>query len=243
MICRIADAAALPEGVAATVYGRRFRALRSAYGTGYDFCRFYELLSGRAYAAVLNASMTLCAGDAVDFEELSAFMALNGIQTAEMPLALGEAFAPAGYKKIPRILFEFQAGEFPAGMLVEEAPPLDEVFAVLRTGFPLDKAYALWLTDASHQIRHGISRAYLYKGTTATMHSCMDGIAFFGQIATLPGNRGKGHARELLYWLEARMAEQGVKAWLFARPERVCFYRGLGFKEIGTDFIFEKEII
>ena len=226
-----------------STYGRRFRALHSAYGTGYDFCRFYEIIqeNGQAFAVVFNSAMTLCATGSVDMEEIHLFMEMNQIFSVEMPRLLGESFQPFGYNKVLRILFGFASGEYPMNMHVNEVPPLDEVFTILKTGFPLENAYALWLTDVSHQIRHGASRIYLYNNTTATQYYCMDNVAFFGQIATLPEDRGKGHARELLYWLFARMAEEGIQAQLYAKPERVSFYKGIGFKEVDRDFIFERE--
>lgn len=222
------------------LYGRKIRALAKAYGGSYDFCRFYELDDG--CAAVFNSGMTLCAGENADLRELVDFIRLNEIQSAEMPPALGEKLMPDGYSRIERVLFDFMPGEFPQAMQVDENPPLDAVFSVLRTGFSLENAYGLWLTDTSHRIRHGVSQVFLYENTTATLLHSMDGFAFVGQVATLPEGRGKGQARTLLYWLENRFSRQGIRAQLFAREERVSFYRGIGFREAGRDFIFERKL-
>lgn len=222
------------------LYGRKIRALAKAYGGSYDFCRFYELDDG--CAAVFNSGMTLCAGENADLRELADFIRLNEIQSAEMPPALGEKLRLDGYNRIERVLFDFMPGEFPQAMQVDENPPLDAVFDVLRTSFSLENMYGLWLTDTSHRIRHGVSKVFLYKNTTATLLHSMDGFAFVGQVATLPESRGKGQARALLCWLENRLSRQGIRAQLFAREERVSFYRGIGFREAGRDFIFERKL-
>ncbi len=223
-------------------YGRRFRALLQAYGTGYDFCRFYEIFddSARGYFVILNSAMTVTAAEELDTGEISMFIQLNQITSVEMPLYIAEKIEAGGYVKTERVLFEFSKGIFSADISVNENPKLDEVFEILKDGFSLEGCYELWLTDASHQIRHGISRVFIYNSTTATMYYNIDGIAFFGQVATALSARGKGYARELLYWLEDKMSGNEVKAQLFAKPHRVSFYEGLGFKPIDRDIILER---
>lgn len=223
-------------------YGRRFRALLTAYGVGYDFCRFYEVTreEKQSYFVVLNSSMTISSVGEIDMEEIKLFIRMYKIFSIEMPLFLAEKINLAEYTATKRVLFEFTKGDFTENMCVDENPKLDDVFTILKDGFPLENCYDLWLTDTSHQIRHGVSKIFLYNSTTATMYYNIDGIAFFGQIATSPESRGKGYARELLYWLEDKISDDGMKAQLFAKPNRVSFYKGIGFKEINTDLIFER---
>ena len=246
MIRQIIDAIEIvSEKISNDHYGRRFKALLIAYGVKYDFCRFYEILHEEklAYFVVLNSSMTVSSIEEIDLEELSMFIRLHEIVSVEMPFFLAEKLELDGYNCIERVLFEFTKGDFQGDISVDESPKLDEVFEILKEGFSLDNCYELWLTDTSHQIRHGISKIFLYNSTTATMYYEIDNVAFFGQIATAANARGKGYARELLYWLEDKMSKNNVSSQLFAKPHRVSFYEGIGFKEIGRDLILERENI
>ncbi|HOV41987.1 MAG TPA: hypothetical protein PLM59_09360 [Oscillospiraceae bacterium] len=223
-------------------YGRRIKAWFSAYGLKYDFCRFYEIRQESAfgYAAILNSSAVIAVeGNGFDAEEFEFFIMSGGAQSVEMPRILAERLKVPGYRPIERIFFYFAPGEYPKDMAVEKNPRLDEVFDILKQGFPIEDNYALWLTETSHRIRHGISRIYLYKDTTAELCFKVDGYAFFGQIATSLQSRGKGQARELLYWLENRMSALGIKPYFCAKPERESFYRSLGFCEFDRDIVLE----
>lgn len=175
-------------------YGRRIKAWFEAYGFKYDFCRFYEIsqefLFG--YAAILNSSAVIAVvGNDFDMEELEFFIMSSGVQSIEMPRNLAQKLKLSGYNSCERIFFNFVPGKYPNDMIVEKNPRLDDVFGILRTSFPIEDNYALWLTETSHRVRHGISRVYLYKDTTAELCFKGDGCAFFGQIATAPQSRGK----------------------------------------------------
>ena len=58
-------------------------------------------------------------------------------------------------------------------------------------------------------------------------------------VGTIPEERGKMHARTLLYWIGERLAQQGIAVKLFARPHRVSYYEEIGFKAIGIDVVLE----
>ena len=224
-------------------YGRRFRALLNAYTMEYDFCRFYKVSQGEknAYFVVLNSAMTITSVNEIDMNEIVMFIQMHEICTIEMPRFMAEKLTFDGYELIERVLFEFKDSCFPKNMLVETNPKLDDVFNILKHGFNLDGCYDLWLTDSSHQIRHNVSKIFLYENTTATMYYNIDNIAFYGQIATSPSSRGKGYARDLLYWLENEMSNNGVTGQLFAKPNRIGFYKELGFKEIYRDIFLERK--
>ena len=119
---------------------------------------------------------------------------------------------------------------------------LDDVFNVLKTSFPaIARSYELWLTDTSHRVRHGLSQSFLLGDfTTATIQYIIDGVALIGHVATIPEERGKFHARHLLYWIGERLTLDGFTVKLYARPHRVSYYEEIGFKEIGTDIVLER---
>ena len=102
-------------------------------------------------------------------------------------------------------------------------------------------SYDLWLTDTSHKIRHGLSQCFMLGNfTTATIQYICDNTALVGHVATIPEERGRFHARKLLYWLGEKLNKEGVNVRLFARSHRVSYYEEIGFKEIGRDIVFER---
>ena len=220
-------------------YGNKLSSLLDAYGTGYDFCRFYK--SDDGFIGILNSAMVYTGDLISDIEEFQTFVGLISPSEIEMPFSAGNAIEISGYNKVPRVMFEFSNGDYPENMDVDESPKLNEVFEIVKDGFGLEKCYDLWLTDTSHRIRHGVSQIYLWEKTTAACYFVNDKTAFFGQIATAASERGKGNARKLLYWIYNKMKVEGIRATLFAQPHRTGFYKEIGFKEIYNDFLFVKE--
>ncbi|MBE6838794.1 MAG: hypothetical protein E7507_04545 [Ruminococcus sp.] len=210
-------------------YSRKIRAHHRAYGGSYDFMRFYEVDDGAV--GIFNSHMTVSVGENSDYEELSRFIALNSPYEIELPLSAAEKIPHDDYDEVERTLFRFVSGEYDDSEEVNENPKLDDVFGIIADSFNLRECYDMWLTDTSHRIRHGVSQVFLMGKTTATMHFCENGTAFFGQIATAPEERGKGKARQLLYRLAARYE----RAELFAKNERVSFYSGIGFIPVYKD--------
>ena len=97
------------------------------------------------------------------------------------------------------------------------------------------------MTDTSHRIRRYKSRIYLYKNsTTATVQYIVKNNAFIGQVATTFEDRGKHYARQLLFYISEILLKQGIKAYLFARENRISYYEEIGFKPIMTDIIIER---
>ena len=61
-----------------------------------------------------------------------------------------------------------------------------------------------------------------------------------GHVGTIPEERGKFHARQLLYWIGEKLTQDGFKVRLFARPHRVSYYEEIGFKACGIDLVLER---
>jgi N-acetylglutamate synthase-like GNAT family acetyltransferase len=59
-------------------------------------------------------------------------------------------------------------------------------------------------------------------------------------VGTVPEERGKLHARQLLYWIGERLTQDGIEVRLYARPHRVSYYEEIGFKECGIDTVLER---
>lgn len=224
-------------------YGRKLRAYIKSYGLCYPFCRLYAIYQEKkvGYLVVFNSGIVISSTDDLELSELERFVEMHEINTIEAPLHLAQKFKSPDYVASARMLFEFSPGKFPAEMEVNENPNLDDVFGILAEGFDLKENYDLWLTDASHTIRHGVSRIYMYKNlTTATKMWEIDDVAYFGHIATAASARGQGLARELLYWLAEETDKRGVTAQLYAQPDRRGFYEELGFIPVLKDMILNR---
>ncbi|MFT3952472.1 MAG: hypothetical protein QM689_11120 [Oscillospiraceae bacterium] len=235
-------------------YARRMLSNFSAYETGYEFCAFYEFQT-EALAGIINifnATMTaevdaladLSAITEAEIAELTQFILLNNPATveADKQLALRVLEALGGlYKAEERTEFEFVERGEAAEMAVDELPPLETVFSILKTGFPaIAQAHGLWLTDTSHRIRRGLAQAFVYDGcTTATIQYIVHGVVLVGHVATLPEFRGTLHARRLLYRIGGKLAAEGFRVRLFARAHRVSYYEEIGFRAIGQDIVLE----
>ena len=60
--------------------GRKMLAYMKAYGTGYDFCRFYKITdeSGEGFMYIINSTLIICADDKLEAtDELKFFVAMN----------------------------------------------------------------------------------------------------------------------------------------------------------------------
>ena len=223
-----------PEEIKQTdsYYGRKIRAYIAAYGTGYDFCRLYADDNNGA-VLVYNS---LAVVDADKSDELDEFIEMISPVTVEAPIKTSLAIND-NYKRIHRTLFRVMPNEdFIDG--INAMPPLDEVYKILAECFD-DIDYEMWYTDASHRIRHGISRIYLYGRTTAELAFYDDGFAFLSHIATALDGRGKGAARALVGHIAGTLEKQNT--YLFARDFRRSFYESFGSKAVGEDILYQIE--
>lgn len=235
-------------------YSRRIKSHYQAYGLGYDFARFFEIsdAGGAAVgaAAIFNASMIVSTLEGRSFdnealEELSGFIKLNAPAVVEAEVCYSDELKPLladMYSTDVRTQFEFQSRNALPIMDVNEIPKLDDVYKVLASSFPsIAESYELWITDTSHRVRRGLSQSFLLGDyTTATIQYIVDKVALIGHVATTPERRGEFHARKLLYWIGERLTLDGFTVRLFARPHRVSYYEEIGFKELGTDIVFER---
>lgn len=233
-------------------YARRVKSNFEAYGTKYDFCRFYELVNDDKIQAIISQfNSTMVVSDAKDISfdnemvnDLLMLISMNKPQTIEMNVRLAEKIRDKldDYNKCDRTEFQFVSKNYLPSMEVDECPRLDDVFAILKTSFPaIAESYDLWLTDTSHKVRRGLAQCFLLGNfTTATIQYICDNTALVGNVATIPEERGKFHARKLLYWMGEKLFREGYDVRLFARSHRVTYYEEIGFKEIGTDIVFEK---
>lgn len=227
--------------LAETWCGKRMLSYFSAYGTGYDFCRFFK--SGKSTILLINSTM-LVIGNEFDSDEINVFVDMHRPFRIEGDQNTLSLIKNESYRPLHRTTFQLTAGNKPSAdeSDINFSPKLDEVYEILNEGFPSIADYPLWLADTSHRIRHGISRVLTYKAsTTATLSFDIDGCVLAAQVATRVSARGSGYARRFLTWLADYLDAQGKNAVLYALDIRESFYREIGFKAVSEEFVLEIE--
>lgn len=217
-------------------YGYKIRSYLNAYGTSYDFCRFYENDIG---GAILIYNGTMVADGKFDNEELDGFIEMLSPVTVEIPSDIG--FVPSGdYIPCERTLFK--AVDIPCSdeaLDVKHNTFIADSFPILSEAFGIDE-FDAWYVDISHRIRHGVSDIYLYETTTVQKAFDIDGFVFLSHIATAKNDRGKGNAARLLNWLCGELRKERKEIYLYSKKERYTFYRLLGFQKVTTDIVYER---
>ena len=244
----------LLESLKSNNYTRRIKSHFAAYGTEYDFCRFYIIEYAEekmGVISVFNSSMMISTvkGKKLNrniLKELSGFIFMIKPMSVEFENEYAETLEKltrSEYSGDRRTEFAFVSRNSMPQMDVNETPKLDDVFKILATCFPAVKnSYELWLTDTSHRVRRGLAQSFLLGDySTATIQYIVDKVALVGHVGTVPEERGKFHARKLLYWIGERLTKDGFEVRLFARPHRVSYYEEIGFKECGVDLVLERK--
>lgn len=245
---------ALLKGLKSNNYTRRIKSHFSAYGTGYDFSRFFIVEKDNEKLGVIsqfNSSMMISSFEGREFDkdiisEMAGFVRMIKPEVIELENVYAQSLCDeldGEYKGDRRTEFEFVPKNVLPSLNVNELPKLDDVFSILKTCFPkLAQSYELWLTDTSHRVRRGLSQSFLLENyTTATIQYIVDGVALIGHVGTIPEERGKFHARQLLYWIGEKLTQDGFDVRLFARPHRVSYYEEIGFKERAVDLVLERK--
>lgn len=221
--------------------GRKILSYLEAYGTGYDFCRFFGNESG-SVMLLINSALLIC-GDGFDREELMYFAQMHqpfrieGNQKAVNMLSGME-----GYRRLHRNVFKLSGGSDDTDETdIDKNPRLDRVYEILSEGFPNLLDYPVWLADTSHRIRHNISRVFTYReSTTASIVYDIGGYVLVGQVATKISARGSGYARKLLKWLACYLEKQNKTSFLYALDTRESFYHEIGFELFSSEYVLEK---
>ncbi|MCM1226342.1 MAG: N-acetyltransferase [Clostridium sp.] len=227
------------EFLSGTLCGKRILSYLDAYGTGYDFCRFFK--SGDSVLLIENSTMLICGSD-FDPDEINMFVGMYRPFRIEGSQSVIDAIKSDDYLRLHRTVFQLVPGngEKAEDSDVDLEPRLDDVYAILSEGFPNISDHELWLADTSHRVRHGISRVFTYKGcTTASLSFDIDGCVLVSQVATKLSSRGYGHARCFLMWLAEYLKNQGKTAVLYALDIRESFYKEIGFKAVSEEYVLE----
>lgn len=233
MIKQIFDG--IPERLTDSYYGKKIMAAYLAYGSEYDFCKFYSCGDGTIH--IYNASMVIDGN--VVISELEMF--INMMKPASVEMSSDETLQNiSGYNKHHRALFRLKPYDTDIKYTdVKLNDFTQECYNILDESFENMADFDMWYVDISHRIRHQVAELYLFDSTTITKQFNINGYVFLSHIATSKKDRGKGMARRLLYCLADKFISEGSEAHLWALDHRKSFYESIGFEPVGEDILYE----
>ncbi|MGN0674854.1 MAG: GNAT family N-acetyltransferase [Oscillospiraceae bacterium] len=225
----------IPERLTNSYYGYKIMAAYLAYGTKYDFCKFYSCGDGTIH--IYNSSMVIDGN--INIDELE--MLIKMVKPASIELSRCETLHICNeYIASRRTLY--RAKMWKCGIdfsNVKVNSFTERCYDILNESFNSIDNFDLWYVDISHRIRHEVSNLYLFGNTTITKQFNINGFCFLSNIATSKSERGKGTARELLWCLAEKFKSEGSETYLFAFDERKTFYEEIGFEPVYEDIYYE----
>lgn len=221
MIRRVESAFAnLPDS---GILAQKIRALMFAYGTEYEFCRFYY--SDDFFISELGGEFVVSEIDCnPNCDELSEFFGFCGFSKIFCSKRVGERLPEHIRCKREIVNLMRFAGQ---GVMyeTERNPPLSEVYKTLKLAFDIE--FEPWYLDMSHRIRHGISAVRRLGDSVLAIQHNLNGEALLSQIATAPQGRNKGNATRLIRAVCAELYPSAI--FVLCRNELVEFYKKVGF--------------
>lgn len=210
------------------VEAQKIRALLLAYGTKYDFCRFYA--SEDFIFCKMNSSFVVSEiGKTNNAEELADFLGFGGFSEIFCSEALGEQLERllcCNAKRVNLMRFGGEVSEIGKIDEIEKSPRLDDVVGILRTSFEIE--YEPWYADMSHRIRHNVAGARRLGNSALVIQHNLNGEALLSQIATAPGSRNKGNATRLISAVCAELFPSEV--FVICEDSLTGFYHRIGFE-------------
>ncbi|MBQ5331502.1 MAG: hypothetical protein J6F31_09675 [Oscillospiraceae bacterium] len=216
----------LPQGFDPVDYhsGKIFAYYR-AYGGKYDFCSFY---SSDDAVIMLNSSNAVIYGKAD--RECAELISLLGAQSAECAVRIDidgysahEVYLCCGKP------FAAEKAEVKTEVAFGD---VERVFSPSFPGIPADAYY----TDLSHRVRHGVSKAFLYRDSFCELSFGAGGYSFLSAVCTAPESRGTGQMNRLLGSLDI-----GSDLAVICEKELLPFYEKIGMKKKRTYFRMTKD--
>lgn len=203
------------------VEAQKIRSLLLAYGTDFDFCRFFT--GENVVLAQLNGDFVISDFGETDFGELTEFLIFNGFSEIFCSEYLGQALEKRLDVTRENVnLMRFS--DIPEKNELEILAPAD-AYRIIKTGFSFE--FEPWYLDMSHRVRHGVSRLYGLDGAALAVQYNLNGEALISQVATLPEKRGKGCARRLISAVCAELHESEV--FVLCEDRLLDFYGKIGF--------------
>lgn len=216
----------------------KIKALLKAYGTGYDFVRFYADQSGDIAIALQDNSSTLYLKNAEDAKIAAEFLAMiaNNVQAREQ-LVLDGFTEEIGNTYICKNFTDIRLDSI--------SNRIGDGYDVLCKTFPIainPTTYEKWYTDLSHRVRHDVSKIYTYDGVcSATAYCKVDDMVMISQLGTLESARGKGIATKLLHHIATDLHPIGAIGLLSQDEVSDKFYERIGFELMEKWYYYERK--
>ena len=231
MIRLVTDPSELNKLPQKGVEAQKIRALLNAYGTSYDFCRFF-IQNEDTYISALDMDFVLCEGENFVPEELINFSAMNGMKQlfcSEQAFTLIKPYINSKAHKINLMRFCGQ-GKF---CETDSQPALSEVYTVLKDSFDIE--FEPWYLDMSHRIRHEVSACRKLNDSVLVIQHNINNEALLSQIATKTESRGQGIATKLILAVCHELSDSDI--YLLCDDDLVSFYNNACFELVDKKYI------
>lgn len=214
----------------------RINAYYKAYGTGYDFCTFYEGdTDDNMLALYYGGELYVHCNENGDLQSIITFSEMLGAKAVMSDIKLSEE---------SETLYIMTSGQMPAvcnnRLKAEFTEDYRTVFEILKSGFSLsDYQFDEWYADTCHRVRHGISRLIvMYYGSepaaTATVLFDDDKSCFLSHIAVRRDMQKNGIGTALLSCTANLLDNR--KITLICKENVQRFYINCGFTATGTAY-------
>lgn len=234
------------EFLPADPYAARITALFNTYGAGQSFALFWvQRINGIPVAAVsrVDGSITLCACENADFEELSAFMNAAGYSSLTCSEENIKKLGLEDYKTSYTV--KFIGGAKPAELEFVRDCDKRKIYDLLcECGFELGD-YGAFLADVCARLNKGTA-SFVAAEENGDINACAFALfegaksVLLGAVATSPLARGRGYASALVSALASEKSKKEV--FLFCRNDSLLdFYKKIGFEAVGRWAVKEIE--
>lgn len=226
------------EFLPADPYAARITALFKTYGAGQSFALFWvQRTDGIPVAAIsrVDGSMTLCACENADFEELRAFMNAAGFSSLTCSEECMKKLGMADYKTSYTV--KYNGGAEPKNMKISRDCDKKKIYNLLcECGFELGD-YGAFLADVCARLNKGTA-SFVAAEENGEVKACAFALfegsrsVLLGAVATSLSARGRGYASALVSALANEKNEKEV--FLFCRNDSLLdFYKKIGFEAVG----------
>lgn len=175
------------------VEAQKIRALWFAYGSRWDFCRFFR--QGSGFLAALDGSYVICETKDTDFEEIAKFLVVCGFSDIICSEHTGKVLSSFMNVNLHTVNLMTYAGDKAKEELTLEVQP-SEIWDIIEKRF--SPAFEPWYLDMSHRVRHGVSKCFSDGKAALVVQHDINGEALISQVCVLAEEEGKGYASALL---------------------------------------------
>ena len=141
---------------------------------------------------------------------------------------------------------ELTEGSAPAGVQLDEAPPMGEVADLIMAGQARD-AWEDFYAECCTRRNHGLARMWVAREaggrpvSTVSAWAVWEGRAYMAMGLTAPDYRGRGVAGWLIPAMARRLLAEGLAVEFLCRPALEPFYARLGMQKTGDCFKYYTE--